>query len=129
MRQLSEVLPASVLKRLAEQFREGINQAVIHYPELRGDEDSVTGGLIQAIGGVAKGADPASGYSWSAATWKLRGRGGGAPEKKIGADAVLEIQVKDPAGDWLRASLFRSSRRRNGYPETNCYRTRRRRCP
>lgn len=106
MQLLTDVLPPSLLQELANQFRQGISKAVVRYPELRGDEDSVTGGLIQAIGDIAKGTDQVTGFSWSTSTWKLRGRGQGAPEKEIGADAILEIQVKDQAGNLVtRKSL------------------------
>lgn len=95
---LVDVVPPAVLAQLGSQMREGINEAVVHYPELGGDEDAVTGGLLTEISRVSKGSDAQSGLSWRAYAWKVPGRGRGAAEKHTGADAIVEIEFCDDAG-------------------------------
>jgi hypothetical protein len=105
---LTQALPDVVLNRIATQMREGIREAITGFPEQRGDEDSVTGGLIQAIRTSVRGSEPtAQGLlRWHTRMWKLRGRGKGAPEKKLGADAIFEIEVLDNVGTLItRKSL------------------------
>jgi hypothetical protein len=97
---LTQALPDIVLKTIAVQMQEGIVEAISGFAEQRGDEDTVTGGLIQAIRTSVRGSTQTSQglVRWHTRMWKLRGRGRGAPEKKIGADAIFEIEVLDEGG-------------------------------
>ena len=63
------------------------------FPELRGDEDAVTGALAHAIRSQVKGV--LIGYIWLTRMWMLRGRGHGAPQSEYGLDALIEMRVLD----------------------------------
>lgn len=98
---LTQALPDNVFRKIGKQLRDGVRSAVATYEDQRGDEDAVTGGLIQAIRSAVRGdatTFTTGSVSWRTRMWKLRGRGKGAPERTIGADAIFEIEVIDGDG-------------------------------
>jgi hypothetical protein len=104
---VDDALRESALRHaLAAQYRSAIARAEQGFPSHEPDEDSVTGGLGEAMraSGVTSLSD-GSVVSWTTTYKKLRGRGRNAPEKRLGADGVFEIEFEDAAGSRSRKSL------------------------
>lgn len=100
---MQDVLPAEVFSAIHDQYARAVQEAVDGYGDLQGDEDSLTGGLGQALRQVA-GELRTDGrtFVWRTTVKKLRGRGPNAPESVIGADAFIEIEVLGPQGEVIR---------------------------
>jgi hypothetical protein len=96
----------SLRDSLAHQYRSAIAHAEEGFTSHAADEDAVTGALGEAMraSGVATLSD-GSVVSWTTTYKKLRGRGPRAPEKRLGADGVFEIEFEDAAGTRSRKSL------------------------
>lgn len=93
-------LPPSVIKKLRNQYRNGVRMAQRGFSSAVADEDSLTGALGQEFArlddiSVLIGRRQ---YTVSVNWTKLRGRGPGAPEKPYGADGIFQIEVWDPLG-------------------------------
>lgn len=93
---MSFSLQDQVRAEIAGQFRAAVAEGREAFDDASGDEDSITGALIAPMGRLVKGSIAVGGqqFFWSTHLKKLRGRGPGAPEKRIGADAIFEIEVR-----------------------------------
>lgn len=91
---------------LASQYRSAIARAEQGYRHHVADEDAVTGGLGEAMraSGSVRLSDGST-VTWKTAYSKLRGRGRNAPEKRLGADGVFEIELQDADGTMSRKSV------------------------
>ena len=109
---MNDLLPDVVIRALGEQYKRAVGDAVDSYPEQRGDEDSVTGALGLSMKQTVTGKVVVGGttWQWRTTSRKLRGRGKNAPEKRLGADAALELEVWDGAGVRGRKSLLIQSK-------------------
>lgn len=97
---MKDLLPQAVLDEIGRQYRSAVEMASHDFEDFAADEDSVTGALGQTMKNVVKGTITIGGreFGWSTTARKLRGRGANAPEKKIGADALVELEVWDTDG-------------------------------
>lgn len=97
---MKDLLPQAILDKIGAQYRTAVDQASESYGDFEADEDSVTGALGQKMRDVVSGVLEVGGreFGWATTVRKLRGRGPGAPEKKIGADALVELEVWDTDG-------------------------------
>lgn len=100
---LRDVLPAEILAEIARQYREAAADAVADFDGQYGDEDALTGALGSVLRDRTNGILTVKGttYTWRTTSRKLRGRGRGAPERRTGMDAIIELEVWD--GDELKA--------------------------
>ena len=107
---VADVLPEQVLALIAQQYRAGVEEAEDGFNDLCGDEDSLTGGLGQEIRHQVRGS--AGRFAWSTSVKKLRGRGAGAPENRLGADGIIELQIEDCDGEviYKKAVLFQAKK-------------------
>lgn len=107
MSDLAAQLPDEVFAELADQYRYAVTRAEANYENNSADEDCLTGGLSQAMADHVDGVLVHGGtnYSWDTKVKKFRGRGLGALEKELGADAIIELSILDE-GD---GSVFRKS--------------------
>src|SRR6267142_683462 len=100
---LRDVLPDEIVSEIARQYRRAAAEAVADFEGQRGDEDALTGALGSVLRSHANGSLTVNGknYMWRTTSRKLRGRGRGAPERRTGMDAMIELEVWD--GDELKA--------------------------
>lgn len=102
---MRDILPPSLVDLLRDRYLAGVADAEAAFDQHRGDEDSLTGALGQALAMrepiVFTGPDGA--YSVRVSYRKLRGRGPGAPEKRLGADGIFQIEVANGNGDVVRS--------------------------
>lgn len=104
---MQEFLPAEILAAIAAQYRQAGTAAVRNYETQKADEDSLTGALGGSLA-MVEGEAVVDGinYTWRTRSWKVRGRGKGAPESINGADAFLEFEVIDADGKPLRTKVL-----------------------
>ncbi len=92
---MRDILPDDVVDAIAKQYRDATREAVKDFDGQHGDEDSLTGALgsvlRQHTHGTLRVGDIE--YRWRTTSVKLRGRGKGAPEKRTGMDAIVELEV------------------------------------
>ena len=92
---LAQLLPPRFLLLIRDRIKAGVTDAVAKFQLNAADEDSVTGALAQAISTatplVYRG--PEGNFQFEIRSLKIRGRGKGAPEKRLGADGILQIVV------------------------------------
>jgi hypothetical protein len=98
---MRDILPPEVLEQIGRQYFNSVREAEPGFQNYQADEDSITGALGNSMDRMVKGSYRAGTfhYTWKTRTVKLRGRGHGAPEKEYGADAILELEVCDGAGN------------------------------
>src|SRR5437763_1549663 len=94
---MRDAIPHNVFDAIQRQYRESLPLDPRDYEDLRGDEDSITGAEGSALRRQVSGQR--GGMSWETRVKKLRGRGPGAPERGLGADLIIEIEVRDSRGD------------------------------
>jgi hypothetical protein len=97
---LRDVLPDLLINLIRDRYLAGVSDAAMKFPYSEGDEDSLTGALGQAISTPGPLTVNAGGdrYTYNISYRKLRGRGSGAPEKKLGADGIFQIDVTNNEG-------------------------------
>jgi len=99
-----DILPEDLLTVIRDRYVAGVADAEAEFGASSEDEDTVTGALGQAIS--SKGPQVfyhgAQTYVWQVSYKKIRGRGAGAPEKRLGADGIFQIRVSDAAGNTIR---------------------------
>src|SRR4051812_40498839 len=106
-------LPNEVKVDIQKHLDAAIKRAVDGYESAAEDEDVMTGHL----GGLLRigpqrvhvtQAEVDGDWSWSIEYHKFRGRGDKATESFVGADGILELQVRRPNGVHRKAALFQS---------------------
>ena len=92
---MREQVPHEVADAIATQYREAAKAAVEHFEDEKADEDGITASLGAELRNHVKGGIQLGGgrYVWSTRQVRVRGRGKNAPEKVVGADVVLSIEV------------------------------------
>lgn len=116
---MKNIIPDYILKFLSNRYIAGVARAEFGYRYSKSDEDSLTGALGQELFDNWKisGTD---GHVYQVSIYyiKMRGRGKGAPEKKIGADGIFQIEVTDINGKIIKRKglLFQA---KNKWKTTN----------
>jgi hypothetical protein len=104
-------IPEVVVRMVRRHFYAGVKEAEVRFRYHAADEDAVTGALgerlIEPEVHITVGDQV---YRWNAVYHKLRGRGLGAPEKRIGADGIFQLEVLDQEGRFVvrKGLLFQS---------------------
>jgi hypothetical protein len=105
------VLPEPVVRTLRSHFYAGVKQAEARFSYHAADEDAVTGGLGERLiePPVVIQVDGRA-YRWHTSYYKVRGRGLDAPERRLGADGIFQIEVLDERGQLVvrKGLLFQS---------------------
>ncbi|TKR34130.1 hypothetical protein FCE95_07655 [Luteimonas gilva] len=101
---MQDILPPSLISMLRDRYLAGVADAEAFFDQNRGDEDSLTGALGQALAmrEPILFTGPEGIYSVRVSYMKLRGRGPNAPEKRLGADGIFQIEVANNRGDVIR---------------------------
>ncbi len=96
----------SVRRTLSDHYRMGVAAAVRGYTEDAADGEAVTAALGRALVGQGELA-MADGRAvrWASRYRRLRGRGGGAPERNLGAEGLFEVEMEDEEKDRSRKTL------------------------
>lgn len=101
---MRDILPQKLIDILHDRYVAGVAEAEFAFNQHVADEDSLTGALGQAIAirepFIFDGS--AGTYAVAISYQKLRGRGPGAPEKKLGSDGIFQISVTDSDGRIIR---------------------------
>jgi hypothetical protein len=106
--EVRNVLPPEIFDELARQYRDAAADAVNDFPRQKGDEDGLTGAFGSVIQRQVRGSRTVGDvtYSWESNSDLIRGRGPDAPQKGSGADAFVEVVVKDDRGRVLSRKLL-----------------------
>jgi hypothetical protein len=101
---MRDLLPRKVYEALQDRYAAGVSNAEALFDQHAADEDSVTGGLGQALAAREPMyfSGPGGQYRVNVSYRKLRGRGDGAPERFLGADGIFQIEVLGGSGDRIR---------------------------
>ena len=95
---MKNILPAEVFQNIQDRFKAGISDAEEWFDNSEQDEDSLTGALGQSISSKNNNfhyENNEKKYEWKTYYKKIRGRGKNAPEKKLGADGIFQIEIKE----------------------------------
>ena len=93
---VEDLLSEAVVAAIADQYRRAAQDAAHDFADQRADEDSLTGALGGALRRLVEGQaidERGVAVAWKTHLVKVRGRGRGAGEKALGADAFLEFVV------------------------------------
>lgn len=92
---LSDLLPRPFLRLIRDRIKAGVSDAEAKFRLNQDEEDSLTGALAQAISTAdpLTFRGPGGTFEFQIESYKLRGRGDGAPENRLGADGILQISV------------------------------------
>jgi hypothetical protein len=121
---ISEMLGTeSVRQALADHFRDRVAEATEAYADSSADEDSLTGALGQALRGRGSvRLRDGRVVRWMTRYRKLRGRGPNAPEKKVGADGLFEVELEDDQRVRSRKSLpFQAKNNASSYGDSKLW--------
>jgi hypothetical protein len=100
-------IPSHVKEAIVKHVDKAISKAVAAYGSAAEEEDALTAQLGFALRTSRRVAD---GWTWSIDYTKLRGRGPHAAEKAVGADGILEMQVRTVEGVQRKAALFQAKK-------------------
>jgi hypothetical protein len=111
----------SVTGALGERLMDEGNVAISGYSASPDSDEPDTDSLLNPFrnnpqiktigGGSLTSSESGTIVTWKSRYQKLRGRGRGAPEKKLGVDGLLEIAVDGPGPDiekWSKALVFQA---------------------
>lgn len=92
-RTLAQVIPQAVYEEIRQQYREASFLDEEDFDDLRAAENSLTGVVASALRRHIRGEK--DGIRWETRAKIVRGNGPAAPEGGLGADLVIEINVRD----------------------------------
>lgn len=92
---LDQLLTKRFLKLIRDRIKAGVTDAEAKFRFNQDEEDALTGALAQSIAEAEPlhYEGPEGQFEFRIESHKLRGRGYGAPEKRLGADGILQISV------------------------------------
>jgi hypothetical protein len=104
---ISELLQdESVRRTLSDHYREGVAAAVRGHAEHATDGEAVTEALGRALVGQGEiTLGDGRTVRWATRYRRLRGRGHGPPERNLGAEGLVEVEMEDEEADRSRKSL------------------------
>lgn len=117
---LTTLVPQDVIRRLKTHFTEKIEEAVARYRFNDADEDSLTGALGHALSTakpIIVTVFDGMVYSFSIGSYKILGKGPGAPEKRTGADGIIQIRVESDGKRLFEKGLPFQAKKLNRYHE------------
>jgi hypothetical protein len=107
---LENFVPKELIDLIGDRIKAGVSDAEGKFGLNAKEEDALTGALGHAISTPRPMTlqSPQGTFVYEIRSFKLRGRGPEAPEKRLGADAIFQVAVS--AGGrmvFLRVSRFR----------------------
>lgn len=106
------LLPNGLKSLIRDRYLAGVSDAQMKYPFSAGDEDSLTGALGSNISMPSQMifSEGQRRFSYQISYHKIRGRGPGAPEKRLGADGIFQIEVNDERGKRRKGLPFQAKK-------------------
>ena len=106
------LLPDGLKALIRDRYLAGVSDAQAKYPFSAADEDSLTGALGNSISMAHEMvfSDGQKQYSYQISYRKIRGRGPRAPEKQLGADGIVQIEVRDEHGRRTKGLPFQAKK-------------------
>jgi hypothetical protein len=103
-----DIIPEAILNRIGAAYERAIRRAQSRYRQWDRDEDYVSGAVGGTMEELVKGtaADNGSTYRWNTTTWPIRGKGPHSPETEYGADAVIEIVLRNEFGETVASKIL-----------------------
>src|SRR5947209_5931804 len=106
-------LPQEVTSAIGQRIRQAELASIADFPQTSKDEDSIMESFGTRLRCRQRIVEVSSSnvyerqgqWKWSITHTRFRGRGPGAPEKKIGADVIIELNLHD-AFRFRRKSLL-----------------------
>lgn len=117
---LTTLVPQGLIRRLKTHFTEKIEEAVGRYRFNDADEDSLTGALGHALSTpqpIVVTAFNGAVYSFSIESYKILGKGPGTPEKRTGADGIIQISIESDGKPIFAKGLPFQAKKLNRYHE------------
>ena len=117
---LTTLVPQGLIRRLKTHFTEKIEEAVGRYRFNDADEDSLTGALGHALSTpqpVIVTAFKGAVYSFAIESYKILGKGPGTPERRTGADGIIQISVESDGKPIFAKGLPFQAKKLNRYHE------------
>jgi len=114
---LQDLLPPEFLRLIRDRIKAGVSDAEALFHLNQDEEDSITGALAQAISTPHELAfnSPEGAFNYKIESYKIRGRGQGAPEKFLGADGILQISVSKNGDEVFSKGLPFQSKKFGGF--------------
>lgn len=103
-----DIIPGRVLDRIGAAYERAIRRAQSRYPQWQGDEDYASGAVGATMQELVRGTAVVNGstYQWSTNTWSVRGKGPNSPETEYGADAVIEIVLRNELDETVASKIL-----------------------
>ncbi len=103
-----DVIPEQILDRIGAAYKRAVKRAQERYPHWVADEEYATGAVGGTMEELVKGRAKVDGqsYRWNTTTWAVRGKGAKSAEKEYGADAVIEIVLRDDTGHTIATKVL-----------------------
>ncbi len=114
---LTTLVPRGLLRRIKAHFDEGVEEAVKKYRFHAEDEDALTGALAQALSTPEHIVSVLGGsrYSFAVESYKILGKGPGTPEKRMGADGIFQVSVREGDKQIFEKGLPFQAKRKDRY--------------
>jgi hypothetical protein len=110
------LLPHGLKSLIRDRYLAGIADAQAKFDMSSADEDALSGALGNEIS-MAHSMTFSDGhrtYLYRTSYKKIRGRGPGAPEKRLGADGIFQIDVHDDRGERRKGLPFQAKKEWHG---------------
>jgi hypothetical protein len=103
-----DVAPEEILNRIGAAYERAIARAVERYPQWAADEEYASGAVGGTMEELVKGQATIDGqtYRWNTTTWAVRGKGPRSPETEYGADAVIDIVLRDEHDNTIASKIL-----------------------
>jgi hypothetical protein len=103
-----DVAPEEILDRIGAAYERAVARAAERYPQWAADEEYASGAVGGTMEELVKGQATVDGqtYRWNTTTWVVRGKGPRAPETEYGADAVIEIVLRDEFDNTIASKIL-----------------------
>jgi hypothetical protein len=118
---LRDVIPSSVFEAIQRHLRERTKHAEGGWEAGSDDEDTLTGDLGGSLrtAGWRKTRDVDDEWEWRVSYKKFRGHGQGALEKTIGADGIVQVEVRPAmAGEIVTKGVLFQAKKHKGSSRT-----------
>jgi hypothetical protein len=103
-----DIIPEAILDRIGASYERAIRRAQSRYGQWQRDEDYASGAVGGTMEELVKGTTTVNGstYRWNTTTWPVRGKGPRSPETEYGADAVIEIVLRNEVGETVTSKIL-----------------------
>lgn len=105
-----DILPDFLVKNIQTHIREQSLEGEFGWEHANEEEDTLTGDYLSQL---RTNWNNSSDWKWRIKYTKVRGRGPGAYEKKIGADGIITIEFENNGERTYKSIIFQSKKKGN----------------